>query len=85
MRRLALDHLRPDDVREVVGRLTGGRRLPETVERQIALRADGVPLYVEELTRTVLESGAVAEHDGSLARRPRRCRSGSCPPRCGSR
>jgi class 3 adenylate cyclase/tetratricopeptide (TPR) repeat protein len=66
VRRLALDHLRPDDVREVVGRLTGGRPLPEAVEGQIALRADGVPLYVEELTRTVLESGAVQEHGGRL-------------------
>ena len=66
VRRLALDHLPPDDVREVVGRLTGGRPLPEAVAGQIALRADGVPLYVEELTRTVLESGAVEEHDGRL-------------------
>ena len=61
-RRLALDHLDSDDVREVLGRLTGGRPLPETLEGQIALRAAGVPLYVEELTRTVLESGAVEEH-----------------------
>jgi class 3 adenylate cyclase/tetratricopeptide (TPR) repeat protein len=64
VRRLAVGHLAPDDVREVVGRLTGGRSLPEAVERQIELRADGVPLYVEELTRTVLESGAVTEHGG---------------------
>jgi len=66
VRRLALDHLRPADVHEVVGRLTGGRPLPEAVEGQIALRADGVPLYVEELTRTVLESGAVQDHGGRL-------------------
>jgi class 3 adenylate cyclase/predicted ATPase len=64
--RLALDHLRPADVHEVVGRLTGGRPLPEAVEGQIALRADGVPLYVEELTRAVLESDAVQEHGGRL-------------------
>jgi len=66
VRRLALDHLRPAAVHEVVGRLTGGRPLPEAVEGQIALRADGVPLYVEELTRTVLESGAVQERGGRL-------------------
>jgi class 3 adenylate cyclase/predicted ATPase len=66
VRRLALDHLHAAEVHAVVDRLTGGRPLPEAVEVQIALRADGVPLYVEELTRTVLESGAVQEHGGRL-------------------
>ena len=45
----------------MVGRVTGGRRLPEAVLKQIVARADGVPLFVEELTKTVLESGLL--HD----------------------
>jgi class 3 adenylate cyclase/predicted ATPase len=65
-RRIALGHLRPADVQSVVGRLTGGLRLPDAVEEQIEQRADGVPLYVEELTRAVLESGAVQEREGRL-------------------
>ena len=66
VRRLALELLPPGDVRAVVSRLTGGRPLPDAVEGEIALRAAGVPLYVEELTRTVLESGAVQERGGRL-------------------
>jgi class 3 adenylate cyclase/tetratricopeptide (TPR) repeat protein len=66
VRRLALELLPPGDVRAVVSRITGGLPLPDAVEVEIALRAAGVPLYVEELTRTVLESGAVQEHGGRL-------------------
>ena len=39
--------------------VTGGSRLPEPVREQIIAHADGIPLFVEELTRTVLESGTV--------------------------
>ena len=66
VRRLALGHLRPADVNALVDRITGGLALPDAVEGQIALRADGVPLFIEELTRAVLESGAVHEHGGRL-------------------
>jgi class 3 adenylate cyclase/predicted ATPase/RNA polymerase subunit RPABC4/transcription elongation factor Spt4 len=66
VRHVALAHLRPAEVSAVVGRLTGGRPLPEAVEGQIALRAGGIPLFVEELTRAVLESGAVHERGGRL-------------------
>jgi class 3 adenylate cyclase/predicted ATPase len=66
VRRLALQRLAAAAVRDVVDRLTAGRPLPEAVEGQIALRAGGVPLYVEELTRAVLESGAVEERGGRL-------------------
>jgi class 3 adenylate cyclase len=43
--------------------VTGGSHLPEAVREQIIAHADGVPLFVEELTRTVLESGTI-RHDG---------------------
>jgi class 3 adenylate cyclase/tetratricopeptide (TPR) repeat protein len=39
--------------------VTGGSQLPDTVRDQIIAHADGVPLFVEELTRTVLESGTI--------------------------
>jgi serine/threonine protein kinase/tetratricopeptide (TPR) repeat protein len=38
-----------------------GRPLPEAVRRQILVRTDGVPLFVEELTKTVLEAGSTGE------------------------
>jgi class 3 adenylate cyclase/tetratricopeptide (TPR) repeat protein len=44
---------------ELVGNVAGGRKLPGDVLRQVVEKTDGVPLFVEELTKTVLESGLV--------------------------
>jgi predicted ATPase/class 3 adenylate cyclase len=40
----------------MVERLTGGRPLPTEVLNQIVAKTDGVPLFVEELTRAVMET-----------------------------
>jgi len=45
----------------IVERVSGGRALPPEVLEQIVLRTDGVPLFVEELTKTVLESGLLQD------------------------
>ena len=42
-------------------RVTGGKRLPPDVVEQIVARTDGVPLFAEELTKTVLESGLLRD------------------------
>jgi class 3 adenylate cyclase/predicted ATPase len=44
---------------EMVERVAGGKRLPAEVLKQIVAKTDGVPLFVEELTKMVLESGLV--------------------------
>ena len=41
--------------------MTGGKKLPPDVLDQIVARTDGVPLFVEELTKTVLESGLLRD------------------------
>ena len=41
----------------IVAKLTGDRELPRELLGQILAKTDGVPLYVEELTRSILESG----------------------------
>jgi tetratricopeptide (TPR) repeat protein len=41
----------------------GGKRLPPEVLDQIVAKTDGVPLFVEELTKTVLEAGFLKEQD----------------------
>ena len=43
--------------------MTGGRKLPSEVLAQIVAKTDGVPLFVEELTKNVLESGLLIEDD----------------------
>jgi predicted ATPase len=56
---LALSRLGRSQVEAMVERLTGGKTLPPAVMRQIVAKTDGVPLFVEELTKTVMESGLV--------------------------
>ena len=53
---LTLNRLGRNQGGEMVERLTGGKALPAEVVEQIVLKTDGVPLFVEELTKTVLES-----------------------------
>ena len=45
----------------IVARLAGGKALPEEVLDEIVARTDGIPLFVEELTKTVLESGLLQD------------------------
>src|SRR6516165_10226021 len=58
---LALGRLDRPQVQAMVEQVTGGRRLPTEVTGQIIDKTDGIPLFVEELTKTVLESGLLVE------------------------
>ena len=58
---LALNRLDRHDRTALVAQIAGGRALPTEVMDQIADRTDGVPLFVEELTKSVLESGLLRE------------------------
>ena len=53
---LTLNRLDPRDCTALVAEIAGGRALPDEVFDQIVHRTDGVPLFVEELTKSVLES-----------------------------
>jgi class 3 adenylate cyclase len=48
---------------ELVGKVTQGKALPPEVLAQIVAHADGVPLFIEELTKSVLESRLLHEED----------------------
>jgi class 3 adenylate cyclase/predicted ATPase len=56
---LALNRLDRRDRTALVMQITAGKTLPDEVVEQIADRTDGVPLFVEELTKSVLESGSL--------------------------
>jgi class 3 adenylate cyclase/tetratricopeptide (TPR) repeat protein len=45
----------------IVSALAAGKTLPASLLEQILTRTDGVPLFVEELTKSVLESGELTE------------------------
>src|SRR5437899_12257871 len=58
---LTLGRLSSNDVENMVARVTAGRVLPVEVMKQIVSKTDGNPLFVEELTKTVLETGILVE------------------------
>ncbi len=61
---LRLDRLDRQDTRALVEQVTIGRQLPDEMMTQIVDRTDGIPLFVEELTKMVLESGLLVEDTG---------------------
>ena len=58
---LVLAPLTPPQVEAMVEDMLGGRRLALAVRRQIVAQTDGNPLFVEEVTKAVVETGAVVD------------------------
>jgi class 3 adenylate cyclase len=61
---LRLDRLDRQDTRALVEQVTVGRQLPGEMMTQIIDKTDGIPLFVEELTKMMLESGLLVEDAG---------------------
>jgi TOMM system kinase/cyclase fusion protein len=61
---MALHRLPRQQVAEMTDRVAHGKALPPEVVEQIVAKTDGVPLFVEELTKMVLESGLLQEREG---------------------
>jgi class 3 adenylate cyclase len=57
---IAVGRLRERGASQMIAAITGDRALPAPVFERILERAGGIPLYVEELTKSVLESGLLA-------------------------
>jgi predicted ATPase len=60
---LGLNRLGRRQGAELVGKVTGGKPLPGDVLEQVLSHTDGVPLFIEELTKSVLESKLMRETD----------------------
>jgi predicted ATPase len=58
---LALNRLSRRDTAALITKVTGGKDLPGPVLEEILAKTDGIPLFVEELTKTVLESGVLED------------------------
>jgi tetratricopeptide (TPR) repeat protein len=58
---LGLNRLAPRQRAEMIAGITGGKALPKEIAEQIVDRTDGVPLFVEELTKAVVESGMLTD------------------------
>ncbi len=58
---LSLNRLSRKESAAMIAKVAGGKAVPEEVLDEIVAKTDGVPLFVEELTKTVLESGLLEE------------------------
>ncbi|HMF24068.1 MAG TPA: AAA family ATPase, partial [Pseudolabrys sp.] len=58
---LRLDRLSRELTGVIISDVAGGKDLPRELHEQILSKADGVPLFAEELTKTVLESGVLQD------------------------
>jgi len=58
---VTLGRLAREDASLLVERVVGGKPLPEAVMSQILSQTDGIPLFIEELTKTLLESQILRE------------------------
>jgi len=58
---IALNRMERPEVETLICHLSKGKAVPPEVAEHIAAKADGVPLYVEELTKTILDSDYLNE------------------------
>jgi predicted ATPase len=61
---MTLNHLSHAQVEQLVTGVTDGKTFPAEVLQQIVAKTDGVPLFVEEITKAILESGQLTARDG---------------------
>ncbi len=71
---LSLGRLGRDEGAAIADRVAEGKALPPEVKHQILAKTEGVPLFVEELTKTVIESGLLVDAGDHFAL------SGPLPP-----
>jgi predicted ATPase len=67
---LALNRLAPRATADLIQRIVGNKSLPEDVVKEIVVRTDGVPLFVEELTNATIEVGTTQVARETLAAVP---------------
>jgi TOMM system kinase/cyclase fusion protein len=64
---MTVNRLAQPQIERMITQVTGGKTFPHAVMQQIIERTDGVPLFVEELTKAVLESGMLQDVNGHYA------------------
>ena len=67
---LTLNRLGEREIAAMIDGVTGNKRLPESVRHDIIERTDGIPLFVEEITKAVLEAENVGATERAVAAIP---------------
>ncbi len=60
---MPLSNLFDDAIKAIIDKIAKGKQLPASLVDQIIQKTDGVPLFVEELTKMVLNSEMMVEHE----------------------
>ena len=67
---LTINRLAQRDIEAMIDRVVGNKFIPASVRQDIIERTDGIPLFVEEMTKSVLEAGSEAEAQRTAATVP---------------
>ena len=66
----SLNRLGEREITAMIDRVTGNKVLPESIRQDIIERTDGVPLFVEEMTKAVLEAESQGEAQRTITAVP---------------
>jgi predicted ATPase len=67
---LTINRLAQRDIEAIIDRVVGNKFIPASVRHDIVERTDGIPLFVEEMTKSVLEVGSEEEAQRTAATVP---------------
>ena len=67
---LTINRLSQHDIEAMIDRVVGNKLIPTGVRKDIVERTDGIPLFVEEMTKAVLEAGTEEEAQRTAATVP---------------
>ena len=67
---LTINRLGEREITTMIDRVTGNKLLPAKIRQDIIERTDGIPLFVEEITKAVIEAGGEAALERALASIP---------------
>jgi class 3 adenylate cyclase len=67
---LTINRLAQHDIEAMIDRVVGNKFIPASVRHDIIERTDGIPLFVEEMTKSVLEAGGEEEAQRTAATVP---------------
>jgi class 3 adenylate cyclase len=67
---LTINRLAQRDIEAMIDRVVGNKFIPASVRHDIIERTDGIPLFVEEMTKAVLEAGSEEEAQRTAATVP---------------
>jgi predicted ATPase len=67
---LTINRLAEREVGAMIDRLVGNKLIPDSIRQDIIERTDGIPLFIEEMTKAVLEADSQRAAERAVAAAP---------------